>query len=152
MADKKKDAIFRMEKKDGKLYRVMYYKNSKGGFTRSKFIREVTKKEKVPKSKKKAKTSKPKTLTKKQREARINAILQKKQEIQAEQVRRQQVQQAQQKQTQHSHKSNYKKGHPHMHKVVTPTSRFKSPQQNGYVKRSGSTDNLINKWKNLAKK
>ena len=44
--DKKKGAIFRMEEKDGKLFRVMYFKNNKGGLTRSKFIREV--KRKVP--------------------------------------------------------------------------------------------------------
>lgn len=44
--DKKKGAIFRMEEIDGKLYRVMYYKNNKGGLTRSKFIREVKRKEK----------------------------------------------------------------------------------------------------------
>jgi hypothetical protein len=44
--DKKKGAIFRMEEVDGKLYRVMYFKNDKGGLTRSKFIREVNRKEK----------------------------------------------------------------------------------------------------------
>ena len=59
--DKKKGAIFRMEEVDGKLYRVMYFKNDKGGLTRSKFIREVQRKD--PKAPKKlSKTAKNKKL------------------------------------------------------------------------------------------
>ena len=50
-----------MEEIDGKLFRVMYFKNDKGGLTRSKFIREVQRKD--PKAPKKpSKTTKNKKL------------------------------------------------------------------------------------------
>lgn len=153
MADKKKGAIFRMEEVDGKLYRVMYFKNSKGGLTRSKFIREVKRKEKKPgRPTKSTRATKNRKLIEENRTQIIKNSRRLNTPKQVPQSTRQVPQNTVPNRTIHSHKSNYKKGHPHMHKVVTPTSKFKKPGGNKYVKRSSNTQNLIDKWKNLAKK
>jgi hypothetical protein len=135
-------AIFRIEEKDGKRYRVMYFKNSRGGYTRSKFPKELPpKKPKAPKGKR----GRPKKATRVTENKKLilenrRAIINNAKTIQRKQTTTEVAP--------HSHGKN----HPHIHKPVTPTSRFKRPGSTKYVKRAGNTQGLIDKWKNLAKK
>lgn len=133
-------AIFRIEEKNGKRYRVMYFKNNRGGYTRSKFPKELPpKKPKKQSTRKRGRPKKPTRVTENRklimenRRAIINntkTIINKKSEPTTTQG----------------------KQHPHMHKAVTSTSRFNTPMENKFMKRAGNTDTLIGKWKNLAKK
>ena len=135
MADKKKGAIFRMETIDGKLYRVMYFKNDRGGLTRSKFIREVQPK----------KPGRPKKATRATKNAKM--IMENRSQIN----NNTRTLQKPKKPVVHSHSSKYKRGHPHMNKSV-PASKFKRPESNKYVRRSSNANKLIDKWKNLGRK
>lgn len=135
-------AIFRIEEKNGKRYRVMYFKNSKGGYTRSKFPKELPPKKIKPKStrgrgrpKKPTRVTENRKLILENRRAIINnskAVRTKKSTV-----------------VPHVHKTSK---HSHMHKPVTSTSRFKRAGSNRYVKRAGNAQGLIDQWKKLSKK
>lgn len=122
--DKKKGAIFRMEEVDGKLYRVMYFKNDKGGLTRSKFIREVKRKDKKA-PKKPSKTTKNKKL-----------IVENRAQIIANTRRLNNSQQAR----------------PVQRPVPRQQRQVSKSKASKYVKRSGATQDIINEWTNRSKK
>ena len=129
--DKKKGAIFRMEEVDGKLFRVMYFKNDKGGLTRSKFIREVTRKAKKPKGKRgrPLKSLSRSTInTKLINENRAQIITNARQINTTRQPQRQQIPQRQQ----------------------APQRQPRASDK--YVKPSGATQSIINEWTNRSKK
>lgn len=129
MVDKKKDAIFRMEKKDGKLYRVMYFKNNKGGFTRSKFIREVQPKVKTGKGKR-------------GRPRKVEQPVQVQQTQSQTPTPRQSITKIPQRNIPVSTQRV-----PHRHIKKKPAKAA-----HRYVKPSGSSQVMINKWVNLARK
>lgn len=124
--DKKKGAIFRMEEVGGKLYRVMYFKNDKGGLTRSKFIREVKRKDKKA-PKKPSKTTRNKKL-----------IVENRAQIIANTKRLNNRQTSRPVQRQASPQ-----------RRAPPTTRKASHK---YVKPSGATRDIINEWTNRSKK
>lgn len=161
--DKKKDAIFRMEEKDGKLYRVMYFKNNRGGLTRSKFIREV-KRKKPGRPKKSTRTTKNAKMINENR-AQINNNTRKlnqgtsrsttrvPQSTVPQRVQGRMAPQRGKKPIRRLIKKIEKEGIAHQHlNTIGQSSKFQRPKSNKYVQRSGSAQEQINKWKRIAQK
>lgn len=120
-----------METIDGKLFRVMYFKNDRGGLTRSKFIREVQPK----------KAGRPKKSTRATKNAKL--ILENRNQINNN-TRRLSTKKVPQRTVQPRNIQ-----HPHANRVKL-ASRFKKPTTNKYVTRSSNANKLIDKWKNLS--
>ena len=118
-------AIFRVEEINGEKYRVMYFKNNRGGYTRSKFIKKLG----LKKSKKKPNSSK----------TRLKKYRTKQQPIQIEEPQVQQQIETQRPTIRNKIYSN-----------VRLTEKFQPPQESMFIKRSGSSQNLIDKWKSFA--